>query len=175
MNSPFNRIRHLSQIQELDPTDFEHFVAHMLQRMGYAVEVTGQTGDEGVDLIARRDSAVAVVQCKRYRGTVAASVVRDLYGTMMHNHATEAWLVTSGKVSKQAREWAEGKPMYLFDGDRLQWWLDELNERHPLIDSDVVTRNQITFDWLWKRPKLLLFLLFVFGCLLCRLMELMGK
>lgn len=45
----FDRIRHLSQIQKLDPVAFEHFVAHMFERMGYDVEVKGQTGDRGRD------------------------------------------------------------------------------------------------------------------------------
>ena len=62
---------------------------------------------------------LAVVQCKRYRGTVGAATLRDLYGTMLHTGATHAYLVTSGRISRDAREWVRGKPIGLIDGARL--------------------------------------------------------
>ena len=43
----------------------------------------------------------------------------NLYGTMIHEGATRAYLVTSGPISSDAREWAEGKPITFVDGEEL--------------------------------------------------------
>lgn len=60
-----------------------------------------------------------IVQCKRYRGSVGEPYVRDLYGTMLHEKAQRASIITSGKFSRQALAWAEGKPIDLYDGEKL--------------------------------------------------------
>jgi len=46
-------------------------------------------------------------------------VVRDLYGTMLHEEASHAFLVTTGAISSAAYAWTEGKPMTLVDGEGL--------------------------------------------------------
>ena len=69
--------------------------------------------------LRRRDGKKAIVQCKRYTNTVGPDVVRELYGTLMHERAAHAFLVTSAVISDSAREWARRKPMTLIDGATL--------------------------------------------------------
>ena len=52
-------------------------------------------------------------------GTVGEPIVRDLYGTLVHENADYGWLVTTGGISRRAREWANGKPIELWDGQKL--------------------------------------------------------
>ena len=118
----FDRIQRLSQIQNMDPIEFEQFVGHLYQKEGYRVAMTITSGDEGVDLFLRRGWQTAVVQCKRYVGTVGQPTVRDLYGAMVHNKARRAMLVTSGNISRPAEDWARGKPIDLIDGHELMSW-----------------------------------------------------
>ena len=115
------RTLNLEQLHELSPSDFEAYVAERLfAQRGYHASNTRDTKDGGVDvLVTDRYGQTAVVQCKRYRGTVGAAVVRDLYGTMMHAEATFAYLVTTGAISDDARRWASGKPIELIDGPQL--------------------------------------------------------
>ncbi|MCB0184952.1 MAG: restriction endonuclease, partial [Caldilineaceae bacterium] len=61
-------------------------------------------------LVTDPDGYDAVVQCKRYRGTVGSPTVRELYGTMVHSGVTRAFLVTSGTISDDACKWAADKP-----------------------------------------------------------------
>jgi restriction system protein len=76
--------------------------------------------DHGIDLIVSGPEAkYGLVQCKRYRGTVGEPTIRDLYGTLVHENGDRAWLVTTGAVSRQARDWAVGKPIDMWDGLRL--------------------------------------------------------
>lgn len=113
----------LSYLKSMDPILFEHLTGALFEEQGYRVETTVASGDEGVDVKLRKGFKTAVVQCKRYGGSVGQPVVRDLYGTMLHNKAAEAYLVTTGSITKQAQEWSEGKPIELVDGFTLVEWI----------------------------------------------------
>ncbi len=108
------------QLFKLSPKAFEHYVADLFQQKGYQVVVRGKSGDHGVDLeLFGSGHKRAIVQCKRYRDTVGEVTVRDLYGTLLHERASRAFLVTTADISEAARLWASGKPMTLIDGDTL--------------------------------------------------------
>jgi restriction system protein len=107
----------------MSPVEFERFIARLFRNMGYKVKETATTGDEGIDLLVSKGTRTGVVQCKRYRGNVGQPVVRDLYGAMIHNRADEAFLVTTGRVSLPAQQWANGKPIHLVDGTELMEWV----------------------------------------------------
>ena len=110
----------LDQLLELSPTEFEHYVASLFRQKGYKVVVRGGSGDHGVDLELFGDGCKrAVVQCKRYRDTVGEDVIRDLFGTLLHERATRAFLVTTADISNAARKWSVGKPITLIDGETL--------------------------------------------------------
>jgi restriction system protein len=107
--------RTLEGLRALPPAAFEAEVARWLRRDGWKVEHVGGPGDGGVDLIAKRGREVAFVQCKRLaeEGTVGATTARDLYGASVAGGASVAVLVTTGRISPAAREWAgqlEGTP-----------------------------------------------------------------
>jgi restriction system protein len=131
----FRRIKRLDQLKALDPIAFELFVGSLFERMGYTVRTTPASGDQGIDLILYKDSRTAIVQCKRYEGSVGQPVVRDLYGTMVHNRVDEAYLVTTGTISLPARQWANGKAIHLVDGNELVTWLDSFRQNDLLPDG----------------------------------------
>jgi restriction system protein len=76
----------LEQILELDASEFEILVGHLLTALGFeGSEVTGKSGDGGVDAtgelnVANLAKVKVFVQAKRYKlgSTVSASVVRQL-------------------------------------------------------------------------------------------------
>jgi restriction system protein len=115
----FGRIRTLDQLKSMHPVDFEKFCGWLWERRGYTTWLSPASGDAGIDLWMARGEERVVVQCKRYDGTVGQPVVRDLYGTMIHNKANRAMLMTTGTVSRHAEEWATGKPIHLMDGHEL--------------------------------------------------------
>ena len=116
----FGRVRTLAEMLALDPAEFEIWIGLLFQLNGYRVRNTQYSGDHGVDIeVSRPPINSGLVQCKRYRGTVGEPVVRELYGTLIHERGDKAWLATTGAISKRAREWAAGKPIELWDGQRL--------------------------------------------------------
>jgi restriction system protein len=118
------------QLFELDPKSFEHYVAGLFRQKGYAVTVRGRSGDHGVDLeLTSARGKRAIVQCKRYRGTVGEKIVRDLFGTLLHERASRAFLVTTADISDAAVKWSQGKPITLIDGDMLVEITSSLNQQ----------------------------------------------
>ncbi len=110
----------LETLYNLHPADFERYVARLFQLKGYRVVVRGRSGDLGVDLvITRQGGRRAIAQCKRYRSTIGPDIVRELYGTLIHEGVSHAFLVTTAEISDAARAWAQGKPMTLIDGPTL--------------------------------------------------------
>jgi hypothetical protein len=116
----FGQVQTVAQMLALDPSEFEAWVGMLFAINGYQVQNTQDTADHGIDLVVTLPQlGTGLVQCKRYRGTVGEPVVRDLYGTLMHERANYGWLATTGGISRQAREWASGKPIDLWDGQKL--------------------------------------------------------
>lgn len=106
-------------IMALKPSEFEAYVGRLFAKKGYKVTQRGRAGDLGVDLVVDKNGRQAIVQCKRYKNTVGAGVVRELYGTLLHEKVSHAFLVTSADISPAARQWARRKPMTLIDGKAL--------------------------------------------------------
>jgi restriction system protein len=110
----------VDDLYDLSPKAFEHYVASLFQRRGYRVNVSGRSGDEGVDLeIIQPNGKRAIAQCKRYRNTIGPEIVRELFGTLIHERVHHAFLVTTAPISEGAREWARRKPITLIDGETL--------------------------------------------------------
>lgn len=125
-------IRSVEDIYALTPGQFEQFVAFLFQKQGFDARVTGQTGDEGIDIELRRRGAGhnprIVVQCKRYRGSVGQPIVREFFGSFA-NEAAEGYLVTTGTFTQPAREWVAERPLRLVDGAELMRWTEQTAQR----------------------------------------------
>lgn len=108
------------QLYDLSPYQFESYVAELFRRKGYEVKMRGGSGDHGVDLeLLDRNGRSAIVQCKRYNRPIGPDVVRELFGTTIHERAGRGFLVTTADISSTSRRWARGKPLSLIDGKAL--------------------------------------------------------
>jgi len=125
-NRHLSRFKKLDQLTAMSSREFEQFVAKLFERMGYSVAVTQASADEGVDIFLERHGRRAIVQCKKYEGSVGQPTVRDFYGAMIHNRVDQGFLVTTGTFSLPAQTWAAGKQIHLVDGAELVDWLESL-------------------------------------------------
>ena len=57
----------------LSGTEFEILLKRLFEAMGFSVQITGKSGDQGGDLIANRNGKRFLVQAKRYAGSVSNS------------------------------------------------------------------------------------------------------
>jgi len=125
----------IDEIAALSPAQFERFVGKVFAALGHEVELRGKPGDGGVDLIVRKDGKTAIVQCKRYQGTLSPAVLRDLYGTMQHLGADKGYLVTTGRLSSKAVAWVADKPITVIDRNSIHYWLRHAD--HAIKESGV--------------------------------------
>jgi restriction system protein len=89
---------------DMTPTEFEHLVRQLFEKMGMKSWVTQASKDDGVDAVAVNEDPVfgglCIIQAKRYRGPVGVEAVRALAGVMEDKHATKGILVTTSWVTK---------------------------------------------------------------------------
>jgi len=108
---------------QLDPYEFEHFVAHILECMGYSARVTDKSGDGGVDVIAHKDELgfeppIIKVQCKQITAQSSEPDVSQLLGTL--GEGEYALFVNLGSYSKPARVLERNRSkLRLIDGEQL--------------------------------------------------------
>lgn len=111
----------------LDPYAFERLAQRLLRECGFSdVQVTKRSGDGGIDGTGKLRiqgifSFNVAFQCKRYKGQVGASAIRDFRGSLGTN-IEKGVLITTGAFTKAAKEEAssEGKRLIdLMDGEEL--------------------------------------------------------
>lgn len=116
----------LDRLMAVPPDAFERLAQRMLREAGFiSATVTGRTGDGGIDgLGVYRMSLVSFpvfFQCKRYKGSVGSSAVRDFRGAMA-GRGDKGLLITTGTFTADAKAEATrdgAPPVDLIDGNRL--------------------------------------------------------
>jgi restriction system protein len=144
----------LDTLLEMEPSAFERLVQRLLRESGFIqVEVTGRSGDGGIDGkgIMRLGGLLSfhvIFQCKRYRGSVTVSQVRDFRGAMV-GRADKGLLITTGNFTKDATKEAtrDGAPAIdLIDGDLL---VDKLKELGLGVKTEKVEVEKVLVDRDW--------------------------
>lgn len=105
--------------KSLKGAKFERALARLYTDMGYSVEQTKGSGDEGIDLILRKNNKEIIVQCKGHEKPIGVGAVRDLYGVMMHSGAERAVLACPTGFTDGVRKFANGKPIDLLAAKEL--------------------------------------------------------
>jgi restriction system protein len=131
---------------ELTPAQFERLSARLLREVGFTrVQVLGGADDKGLDGVGLLEVQLLTFpvffQCKRYRGQVGPSQVRDFRGAMA-GRGDKGLFITTGIFTPAARDEATRAgvpPIDLIDGDRLC----DLLQQHGLGISTRVVEEAI--------------------------------
>lgn len=137
----------LSALLELKGDDFEKFIKHLLDIIGFRAEVTQYVGDKGIDVTGTLNAEGLAeiklqVQAKRYeKGSVGSRVVREMKGSLgLDEHGC---IITTATFSSDAIEEADKvghKAIKLIDGDDLA---DIILRNFDLLDENYKNRFQI--------------------------------
>lgn len=111
----------LRWLRSMRPDEFGGYIADLFSKLGYKTEVTGGAYDEGVDVIAEKDSVKHYIQCKKFiTQEVGPSAIRDFYGAIADHLAKgKGYFITTNKFTLEAERFAEDKPIELIDGFKL--------------------------------------------------------
>ncbi len=142
----------LAVVQSISPDAFERLCQRILRESGFTeVTVTGKAGDGGIDVqgLIRFEGLISfpvVVQCKRFKGSVGPSLVRDFRGAMA-GRADRGLLITTGNFTRDATKEASKPgthPIDLIDGNLL---VEKLKELELGAKTEMV--EQVTIDEEW--------------------------
>lgn len=120
----------LSNLRAAEPAFLEKTVVELLGAMGYgadagALEVTGGSGDGGIDGIVRLDKLGLehiYVQAKRHdeHNKVQRKDIQAFFGALTDRGATKGLFITTGYFSSGARGFSDRREgIVLIDGDQL--------------------------------------------------------
>jgi hypothetical protein len=105
-------------LEDITWEDFELLAGEIFRRKGFEVEISSGLGaDGGKDLTLRRNGEVHLVQCKRLsaENKVSVMAMREFYGLLVAENAKSGIFMTTGLYSRDAQEFAEGKPINLLN------------------------------------------------------------
>ncbi len=140
----------LDRLLVMSPAAFEELSKRLLIATGFEdVEVTGRSGDGGIDGTARyRFSLISVpvyFQCKRYNGSVGPKTVREFRGALPSPN-DRGLIITTGTFTKSAKEAATPPgylPLDLIDGMGL---CELLKERRLGVEVRQRTVEDVIID-----------------------------
>lgn len=145
----------LNVLFNIQPDAFERLAQRLLRESGFVqVEVTGKSGDGGIDgkgiiKISGFLSFHVIFQCKRYRGSVTPSQIRDFRGAMQ-GRADKGIFITTGTFTRDAIKEATrdgAPPIDLIDGELL---CDKLQEYKLGVETKLIDKYDINSEWFNK-------------------------
>ena len=136
---------------QMNPSAFERLCQRILRESGFTqVDVSGRSGDGGIDGVGvlRLGGFLSIrvlFQCKRYKGSIGAGIVRDFRGAMV-GRTDKGLIVTTGSFTPAAQREAtrDGAPeIDLVDGEQL---IDKLKELSLGVETEEVVVERVTVD-----------------------------
>ena len=114
-------------IDAMDGFAFEDFLVKLFATLGYSVNTTTRTADQGADLFAEQFGRKIVIQAKNYSGNVGNSAVQQVLGAKQFYSCDDAMVVTNSYFTRSAKDLAESGKVRLVDRVELQKYLDDYN------------------------------------------------
>lgn len=142
----------LNILYSIAPSTFERLAQRLLRESGFTqVEVTGKVGDGGIDGkgIVRINGFLSfhiIFQCKRYKGSVSPSQIRDFRGAMQ-GRADKGLFITTGNFTREAVKEATrdgAPPIDLIDGELL---CDKLKEMQLGVITKQIEVVEVNREW----------------------------
>jgi HJR/Mrr/RecB family endonuclease len=98
---------------------WEEFLQKILDCHGYAVEMTRTTGDQGIDLIARKNGISVAIQAKGYAGSVGNDAVQQAFTGMTIHGCSHCAVITNSEFTQSAIDAANGTGCILVSGSEI--------------------------------------------------------
>ena len=146
----------LEALHSMHPSKFEELIGEVLRNLGFEnVQVTGKTGDGGIDVTGELVVAGIIrnsvcVQVKRWRNNTQRSSISELRGSL-RPHQTGLF-ITTADFSRQSIEEANDPykaPISLMNGIELvdllcEFGIGVILEKVTIFDID---KNELSFDF----------------------------
>jgi len=121
------------QLRQLDPYEFEQFVADLWSLQGWETTVSQQSSDRGIDIIATKSQPIEqkhVLQVKRYGdgNTVGSQAVQQYSSLRQQEPGTDmVVIITTSDFTRQAQELADQLNVKLVNGPELSQLIEQVD------------------------------------------------
>ncbi len=112
-------VRNRYHPSHMTPREFEQWCCDMLTQQGWQANVLGGSGDQGADVIAKKDGYVLVLQCKYYNTPVGNTAVQEVYAAKTFYEASRAAVITNSTYTKGCKALANKINVDLLVADEL--------------------------------------------------------
>ena len=96
-----------------DGLAFENWVATNLKKFGWEAKATRGSGDQGLDVIAKKNGRQIGVQCKLYSSNVGNKAVQEIISAKEFFNLDEAAVITNAGYTKSAQDLARACNVHL--------------------------------------------------------------
>ncbi len=86
--------------------EYEAYCENLIKQAGWQTSRTKVTGDQGADIIAKRNGCVMVVQCKHYGKPIGNAAVQEVIAAKAYYEATLGMVMTNSDYTVSARQLA---------------------------------------------------------------------
>lgn len=111
----------------LSGVEFERELAIVFKHLGYDVQETPTSGDQGIDLVLGKNGATTIVQCKSHKSSIGPATARELLGSLVASGADNSILACTGGFTQGVRDFVKDKPIDLISAEELATLCDSLN------------------------------------------------
>ena len=120
-------------IEDIGWNEFEQLVIEGFLRRGYHTVGGARTTVTGGDLMLRRDRETYLVYCKAWRSKkIGLSAVKSMHQAMQARGANGGFLLSFGRVGRDAARYAGGEKMQMLDGPALKALIEPVrHSRRP--------------------------------------------
>jgi restriction system protein len=105
--------------EELTPLEYENFVAATLNDNGWEARLTKASGDQGVDVIAKKESWSVAIQCKLYSNAVGNAAVQEVIAGKVFEGTAYAAVVSNSTYTRAAQQLAASAGVLLLHHEDL--------------------------------------------------------
>ena len=137
-------------VSKMSGVEFETYIAGLLKGNGFNVIGTPTTGDQGADLIAKKDDKTIVIQAKRYEGSVGNSAVQEVTAAIRYYNGDEGWVITNSTFTQSAKELAHKNNIKLIGGNDLEKFY---NTTSTISSDDAETWDNIPSNLFATEPE----------------------
>ncbi|WP_321416586.1 restriction endonuclease [uncultured Methanomethylovorans sp.] len=111
----------LQEIDNMDGYEFEDYLKKLYCDLGYKVNHTSLSGDQGADLILSKGGEKTAVQVKRYSDKVSNKAVQEVVASKGFYNCSKAIVVTNSFFTDSAIRLANANNVELIDRNGLKY------------------------------------------------------
>lgn len=116
----------IADIDLMTGVEFEEFIALLFKKMGYFSQVTKQSGDQGIDVIAIKNNTRIGIQAKCYSNTVGNAAIQEVVAGKNFYDCDKIIVVTNNYFTTAAIELAQVNNVILWNRNLLKEKIKEI-------------------------------------------------